>query len=172
MKTFQAQVERGGKTISYPNRNLELTVGMPCEPCNNGWMSDLESDVKPFLTGMAFRGEKTLLDEDRQTKLTRWFVKTAMVNEFTGADAEPKFFTEAGRRRFKEHFAIPADVWIWLARYDGVLPLHSVQLRGPKAPAIPTAYRSPSDRISSLDRSSHFVTRTFDGSQRPPRALD
>jgi hypothetical protein len=122
----------GGKTISYPNRSLQLTVGMPCEPCNNGWMSDLENDVKPFMTSMAFRGEKTLLDEERQAKLVRWFVKTAMVNEYTAADSEQKYFTEAERRAFKEQFTIPANLWIWLARYDGVLPLHSVQLRAPK----------------------------------------
>jgi hypothetical protein len=134
MKTFQAQIERGGKTISYPKKDLELKVSMPCEPCNSGWMSDLENDVKPFMTSMAFRGEKTILDEDRQAKLLRWLVKTAMVNEFTSPDAENKYFTEADRRAFKKLFAIPPNLWIWLARYDGALPLHSIQFRAPQAP--------------------------------------
>ena len=139
-KNFRVQMERAGKTTEYPNKDLELTVGMPCEPCNNGWMSNLENDVKSFMRDMAFRGGRTLLDEDRQLKLVRWLVKTAMVNEFTGASAEVKYFTEAERLAFKERFSIPANVWIWIARYDGALPLHSIQLRGSSAPPVPTAY--------------------------------
>jgi hypothetical protein len=38
-----------------------MTVGMPCEPCNNGWMSALENDVKHFMTPMVFRDDKTIL---------------------------------------------------------------------------------------------------------------
>ncbi len=54
-----------------------------------------------------------------------------------GADAEPKYFTADERKAFKETFALPANVWIWLARYDGVMPLHSLQLRAPKeAPQV------------------------------------
>src|SRR5713226_3860976 len=88
MKRFQAQIERGGKAVAFPKHDLQLTVGMPCEACNNGWMSDLENAVKAFMTPMVFRGEKTILDEDRQRSLIRWIVKTAMVNEFTAPDAE------------------------------------------------------------------------------------
>jgi hypothetical protein len=155
MKTFLAQIERGGKTVTFPKNDLELTVRMPCEPCNNGWMSDLETGVKPFMTDMTFRGEKTILDEDRQTKLVRWVVKTAMVDEYTAPDGEQKYFTEAERRAFKEQFAIPANLWIWLARYDGVLPLHSLQIRAPKLPdRAPTLY-------SLTFGSNFFVAQIF-----------
>ena len=59
MKTFQQQVERGGGKVStFPNKDLEHTVRMPCEPCNNGWMSELENEVKLFVTDMAFRGRR------------------------------------------------------------------------------------------------------------------
>ncbi len=152
MKTFSAQIERGGKTVSFPSKDLELTVRMPCEPCNNGWMSDLENQVKPFMTGMAFRGEKALLDEDHQLTLVRWLVKTAMVNEFTALGAEPKYFTEGERAAFKERFEFPPGLWIWLARYDGVLPLHSLQLRAPKR--APTLY-------SLTFGSNFFVAQLF-----------
>ena len=110
MKTFQAQIERGGKTISYPNRDLQLTVRMPCEACNNGWMSALENEVKPFMTDMAFRGQKTILDEDRQLKLVRWLVKTAIVDEFTSLVTDPKYFSEEERRSFQERFEIPQNL--------------------------------------------------------------
>ena len=155
MKTFQQQVERGGKVSAFPNKDLEHTVRMPCEPCNNGWMSELENEVKPFVTDMAFRGQKTLLDETRQRSLVRWAVKTAMVNEFTGAAAEQKYLTEVERLSFRDNYAIPANLWIWLARYDGVLPLHSLQIRAPKtADKRPTLY-------SLTFGSNFFVMQVF-----------
>jgi hypothetical protein len=104
-------------------------------------MSVLENDVRTFMREMAFRGDNTLLDEERQAKLVRWLVKSAMVNEFTSPGSEQKYFTQNERRSFKEHFAIPANLHIWLARYDGVLPLHSIQFRAPKSQnAPPIAY--------------------------------
>jgi hypothetical protein len=54
MKTFHQQVERSGRVAAFQNNDLEHTVRMPCEACNNGWMSELENAVKPFVTEMAF----------------------------------------------------------------------------------------------------------------------
>jgi hypothetical protein len=88
-KNFHAQIERSGQVSSFQKNDLEMTVGMPCEPCNNGWMSALENEVKDFMTPMVFRGDKTILHADRQRSLIRWVVKTAMVNEFTGRKDEP-----------------------------------------------------------------------------------
>lgn len=99
-------------------------------------------------------GERTLLTGEQQLALVRWIVKTSMVFEFTGSNPEQKYFTEAERRAFKENFAIPPHLWIWLARYDGGLPLHSIQFRGPKAPATPTAY-------SFTFGSNFFVAQVF-----------
>lgn len=45
---------------------------------------------------------------------------------------------------------MPSNVWIWLARYDGVMPLHSLQLRGPKSPNV-------APRIYSLTFGSNFL---------------
>jgi hypothetical protein len=140
MKTFRAEIERGAKTTSFPKSDLEITVGMPCARCNNGWMSGLENDVMSFMTDMVYRGMKTLLDADRQRALIRWIVKTAMVYEFTGAAVEQKYFTADERKAFKESYALPANMWIWLGRYDGVLPVHSLQLRATSEDVRPRVY--------------------------------
>jgi hypothetical protein len=60
-----------------------------------------------------------------------------MVNEFTSATAESKYFTDSERGPCKDSFTIPSNLYIWLARYDGVLPLHSLQIRGPMAADTP-----------------------------------
>lgn len=87
-KTFQTQIERGGAIKTFPNRDLELTVKMPCEPCNNGWMSDLENDVavKPtafgYTLGLELAGEPILLElqknvdvlVDKAARLEAWLL--------------------------------------------------------------------------------------------------
>ena len=95
MKHFHAEIERGGETKKFKSPKLEMKVGMPCESCNHGWMSGLENQVKTFMTQMVYRGDKTLLDPERQTHLMRWILKTAMVYEFTSAAAERKYFSDA-----------------------------------------------------------------------------
>lgn len=140
MRAFRAEIERAGKTISFPKSDLEMTVGMPCGSCNNGWMSELENTVRPFMTEMVYRGERVLLSDERQRGLVHWAVKTAMVYEFTGRAEEPKYFTAEERRAFRDTRAIPPNLWIWLGRYDGVLPVHSLQLRGSTSDAAPSVY--------------------------------
>lgn len=150
MKHFHAEIERAGETKKFKSSKLEIKVGMPCESCNHGWMSGLESQVGTFMPQMVYRGEKTLLDSERQLQLTRWIIKTAMVYEFTSATAEHKYFSDRERLAFKERFEIPQNVWIWVARYDGVRPMHSLQHRAPKSPEAPP-------RIYSLTLSANFL---------------
>src|SRR5260221_1851997 len=64
-KIFRAEIERGGKTSSFRKNDLEITVGMPCSRCNNGWMSGLENEVMSFMTDMV-QGVNVLLDQDCQ----------------------------------------------------------------------------------------------------------
>ena len=151
MKHFHAEIERGGETKKFKSPKLEMKVGMPFESCNHGWMSGLENQVKTFMTQMVYRGDKTLLDPERQTHLMRWILKTAMVYEFTSAAAQRKYFSDAERLAFKERFEIPQNLWIWVARYDGVRPRHSVQHRAPKSSDSPP-------RIYSLTLSANFLT--------------
>lgn len=140
-KKFRAEIERGGKTISFVKPSLEIKVGMPCKTCNEGWMHRLEDRVKPFMTDMVDHGLKTVLDVDRQLLLSRWIIKTAMVYEFTSAFTEEKYFGEDERKAFKKSFVVPSNLWIWLARYDGALPVHSLQLRAPKlSGVVPNLY--------------------------------
>lgn len=150
MKHFHAEIERGGDTKKFKSPKLEIRVGMPCESCNQGWMSGLESQAKKFMAQMVYRGEKTLLDPDRQALLTRWVIKTAMVYEFTSAATEWKYFSDDERLAFKERFELPQNIWIWVARYDGIRPMHAVQHRAPKSSDGPP-------RIYSLTLSANFL---------------
>ena len=127
-KSFTMEVERGKKTSRFSSSTLEVTVRMPCAKCNSGWMSALESAVKPFMADMVFPGAKTILDLDRQGTLAHWAVKTAMVFEFVGKAPVP-YFTPEERRSFKNLLQIPDKTLVWAGRYDATQPAHGLQHR-------------------------------------------
>lgn len=50
-----------------------------CKTCNNGWMSNIESDVKGVLTKLAFTYDAHNLTFEDQRKLALWVQKTTLV---------------------------------------------------------------------------------------------
>lgn len=52
-----------------------ILQGAVCSDCNNGWMSDLETQAKPLITKMSV-GEPFLLTEDDCRILGTWIFKT------------------------------------------------------------------------------------------------
>lgn len=67
-----------------------------CKACNNGWMSDIESDVKGVLTKLAFTYDAQNLTLKDQHKLALWAQKTTLViSKATGGKFEiPRSFYE------------------------------------------------------------------------------
>ncbi|HRN96978.1 MAG TPA: hypothetical protein PLZ58_00805 [Candidatus Saccharibacteria bacterium] len=67
-----------------------------CRVCNNGWMSDIESDVKPILTKLAFTYDAYDLGSEDQRKLALWAQKTTLViSKATGGKFDiPRSFYE------------------------------------------------------------------------------
>ncbi len=63
---------------SHPQRRPEVVVKAVCEGCNNGWMSKLEVEVRPFLEPMV-RGGGARLSVDDQVALARWAAKVAVL---------------------------------------------------------------------------------------------
>lgn len=63
----------------WPNLYVKLDR-MVCADCNNGWMSDLEQKVRPFLGPMLVNQHSVDLDTDQQRDLARWaIVKTSLL---------------------------------------------------------------------------------------------
>jgi hypothetical protein len=55
-----------------------LLAGRVCTPCNNGWMSQLEQDVRPLLLHLSTgSGQLDALTADERRLLARWAIKTA-----------------------------------------------------------------------------------------------
>jgi hypothetical protein len=56
------------------------TVRCVCADCNNGWMSELEDEVKPVLTPL-LKNHRTTLTRDDQILLATWATKTGLVHQ-------------------------------------------------------------------------------------------
>ena len=69
-----------GQPRAYSPARPELIVRAVCEPCNTGWMSSLEGQVRPFLTPMV-QGTDARLEINEQGLLARWAAKVAVLLE-------------------------------------------------------------------------------------------
>lgn len=111
---LSVEAERMGVPLrSWSVRRPTLTVRAVCNSCNNGWMSDLENQVKSLLEPLV-HGRLGLLSLERQSVLALWATKTAMVLE--GLDApEYRGYAQHERESLRTVSAIPRRTAIWLA---------------------------------------------------------
>jgi hypothetical protein len=73
-------------TDERPSSLLNLRTRRVCEPCNIGWMSRLETLVKPLLKaleGAAESGGQLELSRAEALVVARWALKTAVTHELT-----------------------------------------------------------------------------------------
>lgn len=65
-----------------PTQEFDV-VRIVCGPCNSGWMSRLERQVKPILTIMQSMDRDIELSDTQLSALSRWAFKTAAMREHT-----------------------------------------------------------------------------------------
>jgi hypothetical protein len=68
-------------TESFPALPFRMKVRAPCERCNTGWMSDLETAVQPYIAWIIRGGGKQLHDYGIRTIAT-WAVLKALMFQF------------------------------------------------------------------------------------------
>jgi len=90
-----------------------LRVRFVCRPCNNHWMSDLESRARAAMEPMLGDTPHTLSAEG-QTTLAMWAIKGAMVHEALRS-GRPAVFTSAERAELREA-KMPPRTKVWIAK--------------------------------------------------------
>jgi hypothetical protein len=110
MYAERAGVQLYDRSITRP----ELIVRAPCAPCNNGWMSQLESEAKPIIEAL-LDGYLKSVDYPSQLILAAWAVKTAMVLE--GFDPNrPLFYLGEERAQMRAGRTLPQRTGVWIAK--------------------------------------------------------
>ena len=119
--TGTMDAQRGRKVLqSWQSIGPKLTVKYICARCNNGWMSQLEQQVKPIVEAI-FSQESVLINSRQQAILGAWAVKNAMVLEAL-RPAQPWFYLPSERISLKETLYPPAQTYAWIAKcveYNG-----------------------------------------------------
>ena len=107
------------KSWRIAGRRGGLRINEICKQCNEGWMSDLETLVRPFLENMITRGAPTRFDGKRSCDLSSWGWKTTMVMDLLN-DVTERHFSPIDRRQFN---VIPSignvGSAVYLGRYSG-----------------------------------------------------
>lgn len=119
---FKSRGEKGEIVREWPSQNIDMTAKVVCAPCNNGWMSSLESvHAKPAMADLIL-GDKTLTISQTQARgLALFAFKTAVVADHMKRDRSP-FYSRSVRHEFARSLRIPSDTQMWLA---GFLPMSS-----------------------------------------------
>jgi hypothetical protein len=109
-------------SIQHLNITLDNAI---CEDCNNGWLSRLERQVRPFLADMAVSAKPTMLDPARQATLATWVVKTVLFLEMAFRQMYPHnrrvegyVASEQELRWLRKHDEPPPRSLVWLGCWD------------------------------------------------------
>jgi hypothetical protein len=99
---------------------IDLKAKVVCKPCNEGWMSRLETQhAEPAMSDLIV-GKEVLVSESRAKSIALFAFKTAVILDHMGRDKP--FYSVSARREFANSLIIPANVNVWLA---GLFPTGS-----------------------------------------------
>jgi hypothetical protein len=94
--------------------SFDLKIEAVCGDCNHGWMSTLETEIQPLLSGVIRDGESMGFSKRDRAKLAAFTFKNAVIANYLNPAREP-FFTRAARERFRLSKQIPPSVGAWFS---------------------------------------------------------
>ena len=114
-KQFNLRNDKRQIIRTWPSPELNWKTKVVCKSCNNGWMSNLESQhAKPSLSEL-IRGKKgILIDRSRAKSISLFAFKTAVIFDHLMRDRKP-FFNNTVRYEFRNSLTIPAGVGVFIA---------------------------------------------------------
>lgn len=109
---------RGAREVRQHNGTVStIQLKVVCERhCNNGWMSTLETRVKPILTPLML-GQPVVLSTADQRTLAKWFAMKVMVAEFS--DPRDVSSPQSERDYLMSNEGPPPNWQIWIAHRRG-----------------------------------------------------
>lgn len=109
--------QRGSRIFRFDTYELDWKARVVCESCNNTWMSVIEGRAKSAMRNFIL-GKAGPISQSCADSIALFAFKTAIIFDHFRRDREP-FFSRSVRHAFRESFAIPASVRMFMA---GFLP--------------------------------------------------
>jgi hypothetical protein len=106
------------QTKSWPSgrQDLGVAVNDVCQPCNEGWMSALETAAKPIL-GPMIQGNRVVLGIEQQNVLAMWAHKTAMVFDLITKSSGSAFYRDEDRNAsMRNGLSTLSRTFVWLGQ--------------------------------------------------------
>lgn len=116
-KRFKTKNEKGEIVREWSSDKLDWKARVVCETCNNTWMSDIESRAKSAMSNFIL-GKPGPIPQLCTDSIALFAFTTAVIFDHVRRDREP-FFSRSVRYGFRESFAIPSSVKMFMA---GFLP--------------------------------------------------
>lgn len=114
-KRFTTKNEKGEIVREWSSDELDWKARVVCEPCNNTWMSDIEGRAKSAMSNFIL-GKSGPISQSCADSIALFAFKTAVIFDHIRRDREP-FFSPSVRHGFRESFAIPASVRMFMAGF-------------------------------------------------------
>jgi len=103
---------------NWSANELNWTAKVVCEPCNNGWMSDIESQhAQPAMTDLIAGKVDIPIPQSRANSIALFAFKTTVVIEHLNRRRTGRFFPREVRHRFRQTRNIPPNINMWMAGY-------------------------------------------------------
>jgi hypothetical protein len=114
-----AEVEGEGRSVEFRGLRVPFTtkVSCVCEPCNTGWMAELEHTAEHELHAM-IEGKAQMLHGWRQAIAATWAFKTAVMIEQAGR-ADLRAIPHELYQPFRQWLRPPPFARLWMATYSG-----------------------------------------------------
>jgi hypothetical protein len=108
-----------GKVLTRTASEMDFKAGVVCEPCNTGWMSNIESQYAiPTLTPMITGLSGISIGQAEAVAIASFAFLKAVVIDHSQRKNEP-FFSRDARHAFRLTQSIPSNVYIWIFGYRG-----------------------------------------------------
>jgi hypothetical protein len=106
---------REGGVTGRPGRLETIKIRVVCEPCNSGWMGNLEEEVRPLLTPI-IEGTPVALDFEQMAVIARWVTLKCIVAEHAALNTSVT--PQHDRTAFMQQGTIPDYFRIYLANHN------------------------------------------------------
>lgn len=116
--TYQVEWGSVSNAKRWKSKSIDAVAKVVCKPCNEGWMSDVDTQASLTMSNMILHGSAVSLLPIGITSIAMFAYKTAVVIDYARRDPAGPFFPPAERKRFSggEHF-IPPGVQVWISSF-------------------------------------------------------
>lgn len=151
LSSFKLQQQIDQKKLKRQGHLFTTKFRVVCKTCNNGWMSELEEDVKPTFLKL-IKGEKSNLSEKDQEILSRWISMKVMLGEH----AEKGIHVTPNKDRYllKDKQKIPEYFAIYIGTHDSNSDASWVRI----SDTLAASPEGPNPKLGNLKRNTQSVT--------------